>query len=216
MVTLEDASHCNRAAVYNYKANTWSFIDLPNAVSGTTANVNTVSTYATASTTYANTGGSYHDQESPYGRHNIFFSKTVANGLPSCDKLLAMDGATVGAIAAPIDTAATQSIFLERKGIDLDQEAGSPLSGYKVLRGFYPQVTTDDSSSTLTFTFGASDLPSGVPSYGSAVTYDMSADHKVDTRSSGRYLSYKLTDDATDKDFKFSGMDIDVVITGKR
>ena len=217
MVTLEDASHCNRAAVYNYKANTWSFIDLPNAVAGTTANVNTVSTYATASTTYANTGGSYHDQESSFGRHNIFFSKTVANGLPSCDKLLAMDGATVGAIAAPIDTAATQSIFLERKGIDLDQEAGSPLSGYKVLRGFYPQVTTDDSSnSTLTFTFGASDLPSGVPSYGSAVTYDMSTDHKVDTRSSGRYLSYKLTDANTNKDFKFSGMDIDVVITGKR
>ena len=215
MVTMPDASHCNRAAVYNYRANTWSFVDLPNVVSGTTANVNTVATYATATTTYATTGGSYHDQESNYARHNVFFSKSLSGSLSS-DKLLAMDGATVGAIQAPIDTSATQSIFLERVGIDLDQEAGSPLSGYKVLKAFYPQITTSDSDSEVTFTFGSADLPSGIPSYGTAVTYDMSTDHKVDTRASGRYLSYKLTDDTSNKDFKFSGMDVDVVVTGRR
>jgi len=145
----------------------------------------------------------------------VFFSKSLSGSLSS-DKLLAMDGATVGAIQAPIDTSATQSIFLERVGIDLDQEAGSPLSGYKVLKAFYPQITTSDPDSEITFTFGSADLPSGIPSYGTAVTYDMSTDHKVDTRASGRYLSYKLTDDTSNKDFKFSGMDVDVVVTGRR
>jgi len=214
MVTMADASHCNRAAVYNYRANTWSFIDLPNVVSSAVANINTVLTYATATGTYAGTGGTYHDQESNFRRHNVFFSKALSGSL-SDDKLLAMDGPTTGSIASPVDSAATQSIFLERVGIDLDTEGGSPLSGYKMLKAFYPQISTDDGDTQLTFTFGAADLPSGVPSYGTPVTFDMSTDYKVDTRASGRYLSYKLTDDMH-KDFKFSGMDIDVVITGRR
>ena len=54
-----NSTRCNRAAAYNYRNNTWSFYDLPNVSSGATANVNSVNTYATAtSLTYSLVGGS--------------------------------------------------------------------------------------------------------------------------------------------------------------
>ena len=47
------------------------------------------------------------------------------------------------------------------------------------------------------------------------VNFDSSDQYKVDTRIAGRYLSYKLTS-STLKDFAFSGMDLEVVVTGRR
>ena len=55
-----NANRCNRAAVFNYRNNTWTFYDVPNVSSGTQANVNSVATYATTSATYALTGGTYY------------------------------------------------------------------------------------------------------------------------------------------------------------
>ena len=60
LVAFPNAERCNRAAVYNYRKNTWSFMDLPNVSSGTVINLNTVETYASAtSLTYELVGGSY-------------------------------------------------------------------------------------------------------------------------------------------------------------
>ena len=214
MHTLPDCSHCNRAAIYNYAADTWSFLDLPNTVSGTTANINTVSTWAAAGNlTWENAGGSWHDQESQFARHSIVLSKSSGTDLTT-DRILVFDGATEGSVAKPLAADATQDIFLERKGIDLD-EVGMPLAGYKVLKGFVPQISTRDASTSMQFTFGASDLPSGVPGYGSAITFDTATDYKVDTRIAGRYLSYKVSDTAR-KDFRFSGMDVDAIVTGRQ
>ena len=53
------------------------------------------------------------------------------------------------------------------------------------------------------------------PNYETSVTFDSSDEYKVDTRIAGRYLSYKLTS-ATLKDFALSGMDVEVVVTGRR
>ena len=65
------------------------------------------------------------------------------------------------------------------------------------------------------FPFGAADTPNATPNYQTSVTFDSSDAYKVDTRIAGRYLSYKLTT-ATLKDFAFSGMDVEVVVTGRR
>ena len=204
---------CNRAAVYNYKEDNWSFLDLPNVIGGTHSNIDTVRTYATATTTYANTGGSYHDQESLYKRHNIFMTKT--GGGVTEDKLVALDHVDEGSINLPIDTALTGPVFLERKGIDLDGELGLPLTGYKVIKRIVPQISTVSTNKAFQFTFGAANLVSDVPTYASAQSLDISADYKVDSRVSGRYLSYKL-EVPVNKDFTFGGMDFDVVATGRR
>ena len=104
-----------------------------------------------------------------------------------------------------------------RTGPDLD-EAGSAATNYTVVTRVYPQADTVNTSNTnLTFQFGASDIPRNTPTYGSAVNFDVAADHKIDSRAAGRYLSYKMTLGASDyKDFEFSSFDIDVTQTGAR
>ena len=91
----------------------------------------------------------------------------------------------------------------------------SPLSGYKVISKIVPQVDTQNSNKEFNFTFGSSDLIGDPPVYGSSITFNGATDYKIDTRTSGRYLSYKMSV-ADTKDFSFLGFDVDVLTTGRR
>jgi hypothetical protein len=215
-VSFTNATRCNRAAVYNYRNNTWSFMDLPNVSSGTSANVNSVNTYANAtSLTYALVGGSYYDQEDNFDVHAIMVGEdNSADGLTS-DKLYGIDLADEGKLTFQLDTEATKPPVLERIGLDLD-EAGTAVSSYMVVTRIYPQAdTVNTADTTLTFQFGASDIPRATPTYAASVTFDMASQHKIDSRAAGRYLSYKMTV-SDNKDFEFSGFDLDVTPTGAR
>lgn len=212
MAISTDGDACNRAAVYNYKQDTWSFQDLPNVISGTTANVNSVFSYAQATSTYATVGGSYHDQESPFAQHPLVISRTVSGSGSS--KIYGVDLIDTGSLGQAVDAAVSPPFLLERVGMDLD-EMGLPLSGYKVINNVYPQVSTVNSNGSFNFTFGAADTPNAAPNYLTSTTFDALTGYKIDTRISGRYMSYKLTSD-TLKDFAFSGMDVEVVVTGRR
>ena len=212
-----NANRCNRAAVYNYRSGgTWSFYDLPNVSAGTNANVNSVTTYANAgSLTYALVGGSYYDQSDNRDRHCLMVGEDqTTDGLTS-DKIYGLDLADNGKLTFQLDTEATKPAVIERVGIDMD-EAGSGATNYLVATRFYPQVdTTNTTDTTMSFEFGASDIPRAGPTYASAVTYDIATDYKIDGRAAGRYLSYKVTF-THNADFRFSGFDIDVTPTGAR
>ena len=225
-----DYTKCNRAAVYNYSEDNWTFQDMPNVVSHTDANLNTTSTYATLSGTYANMGGSFLDQDSPFKQHPFVMSVSGywlgtehrepngdalpdAAGRVNSDRVYGIDQVDGGSIGTPYDTNVSLPIFLERQGLDLD-EMGTSLSDYKVINKLMPQISSTNSDANFTFTFGATDTPNTSANYEAAVTFNSTTDYKVDTRMSGRYLSYKLG--STLKDFVFSGMDVEVVVTGKR
>lgn len=216
LVNFPDTTRCNRAAVFNVKNNTWSFMDLPNVSAGATANVNTVSTYAASTGTYNNIGGSYYDQEDSRNRHTLMVGKSDSSNGISSDKLYGLDLADEGSMAFNVDTEATKAPFVERIGLDLD-EIREPLDGYKVVTRMLPQVATKNSSdTTLTIQFGASDIPNNTPTYSTTATFDISTDYKVDSRASGRYLSYKFSKGANDyADFELSGFDLDVTTTGR-
>lgn len=216
LVGYPDTARCNRAAVFNIRNNSWSFYDLPNVSAGTTANVDTVSTYAASTGTYDNIGGSYYDQEDSKNRHTIMVGNVdSSNGITS-SKLYGLDLSDEGSMAFNVDPEATKPPFVERIGIDLD-EIREPLDGYKVVTRMLPQVSTRNSTdTTLTIEFGASDLPNNTPTYSTTATFNISTDYKVDSRASGRYLSYKFSKAADDyADFELSGFDLDVTTTGK-
>ena len=217
-VGFPDTDRCNKAAVYNYKNKTWSFMDLPNISAGTTANLDTVTTYATATESYATVGGSYFDQNDSFNRHTIMVGGSDTSNNITTEKIYALDGADEGSsVAFDVDTEATKPPFVERVGLDLD-EIGTGLDGYKVITRILPQISTENTdNTTITFQFGASDIPNKTPTYDSTQTFDISTDYKIDTRASGRYLSYKVTLGSSDyKDFSFSGMDVDVTVTGQK
>ena len=207
---------CNRAAVYNYTNNTWSFLDLPNVYFGTTANVNTVATYDSVAATdiYNTYGGTYASQDSGFTRNVLMVSQQdTADGLTQ-HRIYGLDGIQKDSLLSqPLNSVATKPIFIERTGIDLD-EAGLPLSGYKNIVKAVPQFSTVASNKLFDVTFGASDYANETPNYGTTSSFNSSTQHKIDSRAAGRYLSYKITTPDL-KDFSVSGFDFEVVSTGR-
>lgn len=214
MAIYMDSDSCNRAAVYNYRDNNWSFIDLPNCISGTSGNLDTVLTYATTNASYALIGGTYLAQESRYTQYPLMISRqNTADGINS-NRMLAIDNMDKGTLSLEYADDISTEVVLERKGIDLD-EAQIPLSGYKVIKAIYPQVSSPGQAATINFVFGAHDVPNSVPNYDAPNLFDIQTGYKVDTRASGRYLSFQVTSNEVN-DFTLSGMDIDLVVTGRR
>lgn len=213
MAEFTSSTKCNRAAVYNYKNNTWSFLDLPNVCSATIANVNSSATYANVTSNYNNIGGSYWSQQANFDTHCIFVGQDNSTDGITSDKLYGLDLSDAGSLSFALDSEANKAPLIERTGIDLD-EIGN-ISGYKVITKIHPQISTDNTDKNFVFNFGAADLINNTPNYESNVTFDTSTDHKIDSRAAGRYLSYKLT--TTDnKDFSFIGFDMDMFTTGRR
>ena len=211
-----DADACNRAAVYNYRSDTWSFMDLPNTVSGAISNVNSVETYDSITQTYSDVGGNFHEQDSQFSRYPLTVSRayTGAYETISANRLLGVDLVDKGALARPTVSEFQFDALVERVGIDLD-EAQIPLSGFKVINRIYPQVNTLNPDPTIEFQFGGSKVATEVPVYGEKTIFNMAEDYKVDTRISGRYLSYKVTLPSP-KDFSLSGFDLDLQLVGRR
>jgi len=213
MSEYTSGDRCNRAAVFNYKSQTWSFMDLPNVSSSTEGTISSSTTYATSTTSYLAIGGSYYTQEAGFNTHSLFVGDSVTTNGISSDKLYGLDLSDSGSLSFPLDTEANKSPYLERVGIDLDEM--SPLTGYKVISKIVPQVDTQNPNKEFTFTFGSSDLLGDTPTYQNSSTFDGSTDYKIDTRAAGRYLSYTMTV-PDNKDFSFLGFDVDVLTTGRR
>jgi hypothetical protein len=213
MAEYTNGSRCNRAAVFNYKKQTWSFMDLPNVSSSTVGTVRSSVNYNLATLSYESSGGTYYTQEAGYDIHSLFVGEANSvDGITSA-KLYGLDLSDSGSLAFPLDTEANKSPYIERQGIDLDEM--SSLNGYKVIKMILPQVDTTNVNKQFSFTFGSSDLLGAAPVYDSSINFDGATDYKIDTRVSGRYLSYKMTL-ADNKDFSFLGFDLDVLTTGRR
>ncbi len=214
MAVYEAGDGCNRAAVYSYQDDTWSFMDLPSVRAGGSSNVDSVVAYNTVTLPYGGTGGSYYDQEAGFARHTLMVGvANTTDGITSA-KLYGIDYSDTGALAFGLDLEALQPPKLERIGIDLD-EAQIPLVGYKTINKIIPQLDTVSPSKDFYFQFGASQLPTQSPTYGDNQLFNSEYDYKLDVRQAGRYLSYKITILDT-KDFAITGFDLDVQVTGRR
>jgi len=214
MAEYRTSSECNRAAVYNYRNDTWSFVDLPNVTSGTIANVNSSLTYDTATGIHYDTvGGTYASQIANFDKHVLFCGKAASSDGISSDKMYGLDNIENGTLTFPGDLEANKHSFIQRNSIDLDEI--STLSGYKVITAMFPQLTTPSPDKTYEFNFGSSSILSHTPAYQITKTFDAATDYKIDSRASGRYLAYKLKIDDY-KDFEFIGFDIQVMVTGRR
>jgi hypothetical protein len=207
---------CNRTAVYNLTTQTWSFDDAPSIFSFDDGPVSNLLTYASATASYEDVGGSYQDQEDGGKRVAVCVGDAApAYGLQA--SLYAFDVYGPGSVAPyPVDANATAPVYIERTGIDLD-EVGAELRQYKLLRSIYPQARVDISGgSSLQIAAGSSDDPnSDIPAWGDYQPYDGHDNYKVDVNTEGRWLALKLL--WTDyRSFTLTGFDLDIRTTGGR
>lgn len=209
-----NTGYCNRGAVFNYKNQTWSFVDLPNVGNATIANFSTVLTYATATGTWNAVGGTWYDQDS-LGDDLLFMPGVIstANGL-TASRLYGYEPANSGILPFDINTQATKPSVVERIGIDLD-ESGDELRAYKVIKSIYPQVNIKAPGQTVDFQFSGTAYPNAPVTWSASVNYTPVTGYKVDTREGGRYLAWRMTTN-DNNDFEISGFDAAVVSTGRR
>ena len=209
----EGTDGCNRAAVYNYVDNIWTYYDLPYVYGGYRANVSTLVTYTTVTSTYE-IGGSYLDQDDSIKKTFVFLGD--ADSAHSLTKsLYAFDLQGPGSsVAFPIDTNATKGWTLIREGIDLD-ELGADLKGYKVINSIYPQARLEPGAQPINFYVGATDYSNIPVVYDPVQTFDGNTLYKLDYNMSGRYLSIKITHN----DYRYVnllGFDVDLDVYGER
>lgn len=207
-------NYCNRAALFSYKNQTWSFVDLPNSGRATPANFSTSVTWATSTGTWNGTGGTWYDQDE--GGDDLMFMPGIAspsNGL-TASRLYGYETANNGVLPYSINTEATKPAFAERVAIDLD-DTGEELRAYKVIKSIYPQIETRVALQSVDFKFDGVDFPGTPVTWSTQVGFSPPTNYKVDTRESGRYLAWRI--DTNDyNDFEFTGFDLDIVATGRR
>lgn len=208
------ADGCNRAAVWNYSNDTWSFDDLPFVYSGCPANLSNPLTYATVTVTYDTMGGSYQDQEDGFKRTPCFVGDGNSTyGLST--SLYAQDLFGAGStVAFSVDTNATRPRYLARDGIDLD-EIGAELRGQKTLVSIYPQVRLGTGALPLYINGGAGDTFNELPVFVGVQPYDGITNTKCDFNAAGKYLSLVITH-ADYKELSVAGLDFEFMVSGKR
>jgi hypothetical protein len=212
-VPTANTNGCNRAVVYNYAENTWTFDDVPFVFFSFPANIDTQMTYATVTASYDTVGGSYLDQEDGFKKTQVYVGEAVSlYGITTA--LYAFDAyGSASIISFPLDANASAHSTLERDGIDLD-EIGEDLTGYKIVTCVYPQGRIDPDSAPVQFRFGAADHYNDQPSFSDWQDYDGAVNSKLDFTNAGRFLSCQIRFN-DHKQFTLSGLDLDVDVIGE-
>ena len=206
---------CNRAAVYNYRADTWYFYDLPYVTSAGFMTPTASATYASeGATTYTSIGGSY----STYGDTSKLVFYMVSNAASSYNIVAGVRSFEIpGSVymTGTIDTSATTPVGLYVSQMSLD-ELGADIRGYKVVKSIYPEGRLAPGAVPMTFYFSSSDYANTPPPMnGNPMTFDGGSLYQLDFLTAGRFLGMQIIhNDVTQ--FSLSGLDVDFQITGHR
>lgn len=203
------ASGCNRAAIYNYAADTWYFADLPYVRHAINIVPQAGTTFDSTTTSYEALGGSFADLSGDT-KSNLAFASVAGGSASRSLRTFEAYGSTSSIY--PLDATANVGSYIERLGLDLD-ELKVPLRGYKLVSSVYPQCRLSNDSVAMRFNFGASDGTSEAPVWGTEQTYDR-VFYKLDFNEAGRFLSYKIAQDDFTQ-FTLSGFDFDVTLLGQ-
>jgi hypothetical protein len=203
---------CNRAAIYNYAADTWSFADLPYLTHAANLRLPVSGDFDSETETWDEAGGSWQAALGDPKENLLTVGiEAAAYGL---DRIVrSFDAYASVSTVFPIDPAANPGALLERTGLDLD-EADAELIGYKLCSCLVPQGRFSADANPLVFTVGSSDHPDESPIWGISQTWDRNF-NRVDHNVAGRYLHYRIEQNGY-RAFSLSGFDLDLTLLGKR
>lgn len=204
---------CNRAAVYNYAADTWYFYDLFYATSAVLGiGITNTPLWSDLSST------PWTSFTSPWASLLGTSSLTMLTVAPTVGiqgAVRSFDVPHSASASGTIDTASSAPVQMSNMGLDTDT-FGAQTRAYKVIKSIYPICRFDTGAQPMMFSFGSSDYASSpAPVFGTPMSYDGGVNYKLDYMSAGRFLSMTITY-ADTADFSLSGLDFDFDITGSR
>ncbi len=192
-----DAESANRALVYNYVQDAFTFIDLPNVRALTVADKMDTSGNYTNSTATWNTSSDYWS--------NVSLGTQANNirvfGACYTDSKIRMLKDTNGL------SGTSMNAFLEATKIDLDQVIGQSTKNIKQLKGIMPQM---EGTGTVQIEVGISDAPQDGIRWQVLKNFNVESDHKIDFRTSGRYFALRISSNSASDYWRLTGLDIDV------
>lgn len=203
-----NADYCNRAAVYNYLLDCWSFVDLPNVSSANEANLDPVMIYSSVGGTYAQIGGTFSELEDGYVRHSILTSIAKSSSNVDAHRVLGLDHPGDTKIPKPSVPSLMPRSRLSRSGLSLEQ-LGFGLDSRKLVTTLYPLVQSVDQDDSVLVSFGRHDNPDQNPTTGAAIAFNPLTDHKVNTRNTGRFIALDVEFPNTGG-YYLSGYDVEV------
>jgi hypothetical protein len=215
LTNFKGSDGCNRAAVWNYTNDTWTFDDLPFVYGACQANLSNPVTYATAVGTYDTFGGSYQDQEDGYKRVPVYVGEGSATyGLSA--SVYGFDLYGEGSVVAyAVDPNACAPRYLARDGIDLDEVAGVDLKNWKVLASIYPQGRLGEGASPILIDGGAADNFNQDAAFLGYQEFDGVTSTKCDFNVAGRYLSLRIQHNDF-RELTLAGIDFEFKTNAKR
>lgn len=192
-----DSESANRALVYNWAQNAFTFIDLPNVRALTVSEkMDTSNNWDSAAGTWGSTSD-YWSSSSLSAEANalkLFGAGHVASKIYTMNDTHGASGASVNA-------------FIEATKIDLDQVIGKATNTIKQIKGILPQI---EGQGSVNIYVGTSHTPQDGILWGSPNAYDIESDHKIDVRSSGRYFALKVESTSASDYWRLTGLDIDI------
>ena len=97
--------------------------------------------------------------------------------------------------------------FLEATKIDLDTVLNTANNNIKQVMGIMPQIRGEGS---VTILVGYSNTPQDPVSWYSTNVFNIDQDHKIDVRTSGRYLALRFESNENANFWNITGLDVDV------
>jgi hypothetical protein len=193
-----DSASANKAMVYNWAQNAWTFVDLPD-----------VRSITLAVSMDDPTQGDWDDL--PVG---LSWSETTdlwntASQTTAAEPMRVFSASTGHSKIHRLDYtySNTANSFVEATKIDLDSVMQVSTNSIKQLNGILPQI---EGAGTVNITVGSSDTPMGGILWKPSVAYNIDTDHKVDVRASGRYLALRIESQTSNGHWRVTGLDLDI------
>lgn len=192
-----DRQNANRALVYNWTQNAFTFIDLPDVRSLT------VSAAIDPSGGWDDVSGSWADSS------NYWSNSSQTNEANALSVFAAgyVDSKVFKMNESHSANGAVLSSFLETTKIDLDSVTGRPTNTIKQINGILPQI---EGVGVIEISIGISQSPQDAIDWQTTVSYNVETDHKIDVRSSGRYFALRIASANTEDYWRITGLDIDM------
>ncbi|AFC22013.1 hypothetical protein GAP52_020 [Cronobacter phage vB_CsaP_GAP52] len=228
----EDKYACDKAAIWSWEYNTWTFADLPNiydialGISPET-DARTWANYDPSGTNdYA--WNSEDIKEDVWNQYAQTFTRHQMFGA-SMDRCFYMldtgykqdyydytkwgQGPNWNPLDPAKTTVTTRPVYCEvrRDALDFDEQEPD-ISYHKWWRSIYPQM---GGKGTVRFFIGGSNSPNGSPVWDSWQDFDIETDYKVDCFSNYRYPAIRILDTA-EGEWNMIGYDVDYFREGNR
>jgi len=195
-----DRTSANRALVYNWTQDSFTFIDLPSIRQLTVSEV-------------IDPSGGWDDaytEDIRWDESSLYWSN--ASRTTEADSLQVFGVDTENSKIYLMNNShgadgSTINSYVESTKIDLDVVLGKATNNIKQIKGIMPQIR---GAGVVNVSLGVSDAPQDPVTWQSTVGYNIDTDHKIDFRSCGRYFAIRVQSNSNTDHWQLTGLDIDV------